>query len=365
MIAGEPSGDALGGSLLAVLRQKYPDIVFSGIGGPLMEESGGFVSLFPYTELCHMGIGSVLKNGISLIKRYYQAVNAIFLQRPDLLLTIDCPDFSLRVSHSVRKITKRIHCVAPSVWAWRKSRARTLEKKTDYLLHLFEFEKKFFPKIPCFWVGHPLADQSFVNRDVFWSTYPSFSSLHPLLCILPGSRISEIKRCWPVFKQSVELLRRAVKNLQVVIVTLPEHKELFEQEKYLVVTDSLLKKSIFLNSTAALACSGTVTLELALCGTPMVIGYRVHCVLAWILRRLITTPYVGLVNILAKKMVAPEYLQENFTPEGLESALKVLLNSNQISKDPQNFEKIWSNVKTPLGFAETSTKVIADVLNLA
>ncbi|ETZ06778.1 lipid-A-disaccharide synthase [Holospora obtusa F1] len=364
IILGEPSGDLLGSALLTILRQQYPNITFRGIAGPLTERVGQFVSLFPYTDICHMGIGSIVKNGIFLIKRYYQTVRAICAQRPDLLLTIDCPEFSLRVSRAVRNVTKRVHCVAPSVWAWRKGRAKTLAQKTDYLLHLFEFEKNFFSDLPCFWIGHPLADQVPAHKDEFLHAYPEIVSSHCLIAILPGSRLSEIKNCWPVFKQSVENLKNTIPFLQSVVITLPEYEKIFVKDGYLTVTNPLLKRSVFANSAAALACSGTVTLELALCKTPTVIGYRVHPVLAWGLRRLIKTPYVGLSNVLAQEMIAPECLQENFTSEYVTKALKTLLECCENQDIQKGFQKILSNVRTPQGFSLTGARVIAKILGL-
>ncbi|PPE03956.1 lipid-A-disaccharide synthase [Holospora curviuscula] len=364
IIVGEPSGDALASVILTALKDKYPNIICQGVAGPLTEHAGEFVSLFPYTDLCHMGVGSVLRNSVSLMRRYRQTIDVMHHQRPNLLLTIDCPDFSLRVSQAVSALTQRVHCVAPSVWAWRKRRAQTLRKKTDYLLHLFEFERHFFPQIPCFWVGHPLADQEPPNQTLFWLSYPELSSLYPLVCILPGSRVQEIQRCWPIFKQSVETLKQNEKNLQAVVVTLPEHVKIFKQEGYITVTNPLLKNSVFANASAALACSGTVTLELALHKTPMVIGYKVSPFLAWMLRRLVTTPYAGLVNILAQEMVAPEYLQNNFTSQNITKALKSLLYTSPEINSCHYFEKIWSNVKTPQGFAATSAQVLARILGI-
>ena len=364
IICGEPSGDLLASSIVTALRQQYPETRFQGISGPLTEQAGGFVSLFPYTDLCHMGIGSVLRHGVSLAKRYWQTLQAIGEQRPDLLLTIDCPDFSLRVSQKVRAPTQRVHCVAPSVWAWRKKRADTLKQKTDYLLHLFKFEKNFFPQIPCFWVGHPLADQEPAHKDTFWSAYPQFSPGYPLICILPGSRAQEIQQCWPVFKETVENLTQHKNPIQKVVVTLPKYVEQFNQAGYTTVTDPALKNSVFANTTAALACSGTVTLELALQRTPMVIGYKVHPVVAWILQRMVSTPYVGLVNILAEGLVAPECLQNHFTPKHVAAALESVLQTSAEAKSCPYFHKVWSNVKTPLGFSATSARILTQILGL-
>ena len=367
VIAGEPSGDVLGARILTALREQYPKVRICGIGGPLMEKAGQFNSLFAYSELSHMGIISVIKALPHLIKRYRQTVRRIQEDRPDALLTIDCPDFALRVSKAVRGYTQCVHCVAPSVWAWRKKRAQRLAEKTDYLLYLFRFEEEYFRHMKAMWVGHPLADEASEQTDpqVLERLYPTLNLQDPLLCVLPGSRSHEIASCWPVFQQTVEILRQRIPALQIAVVTLPEHAHLFQKLGLTVITEPEAKRAVFSHATAALACSGTVTLELALTRTPMVIGYVVNPVVAWFLKRMITTPYVGLVNILAQSRIAAECLQHAFNPTTLSEELYTLLTRKDMpSFEQEGLDKVWWNVKSETSFAQRSAAVVASVLKL-
>lgn len=367
VIAGEPSGDLLGSRILTVLRTRYPNLRVCGIAGPLMEEAGQFTSLFPYTELSHIGFISVLKHLPELIKRYRQTVRCIKEDKPDVLLTIDCPDFALRVSKAVQGKTQRVHCVAPSVWAWRKKRAQRLAQQTDCLLHLFRFEADYFSHMNAVWVGHPLADEMIhpLDSSVLEKRYPECSSQDPLLCVLPGSRPQELASCWPIFRQTIEKLRQRLPRLKVAVVTLPQYTHLFSQEGVLVVSQPEVKRAVFAQASAALACSGTVTLELALTRTPMVIGYIVHPLVAWILKKIVSTPYVGLVNILAGSYIAQECLQSAFNPDTLSDAVYSLLTRTHIPESEKHgLNTVWQNVKTGTTFAERSADVLASLLNL-
>lgn len=357
----------LGARILTALRKTYPHLRICGIGGPLMEKAGQFTSLFAYTELSHIGFISVLRHLPGLIKRYRQTVHRIVEDKPDVLLTIDCPDFALRVSKAVQGKTQRVHCVAPSVWAWRKHRAQRLARQTDYLLHLFRFEADYFRHMNAIWVGHPLADEaSFpVDSHILKKTYPELCAQDPLLCLLPGSRPQEIASCWPVFCQTVHMLRQRLPKLKIAVVTLPPYAHLFHQEADIVVTQPEVKRAIFSQAAAALACSGTVTLELALARTPMVIGYAVHPLVAWVLKKIVYTPYVGLVNILAGSCIAAECLQSAFNPKTLADAVYSLLTRDYVPPCEQNgLNKVWWNVKSDSTFAQRSADVLASLLKL-
>jgi lipid-A-disaccharide synthase len=367
VIGGEPSGDMLGARILTTLRKRYPHLRICGVGGPLMEEAGQFTSLFSYTELSHIGFTSVLRHLPGLIKRYFQTVQHIIEDKPDVLLTIDCPDFALRVSKAVQGKTQRVHCVAPSVWAWRKNRAERLAQQTDCLLHLFRFEADYFCHMKAIWVGHPLADEAGrpISPHVLEDLFPELSSQDPLLCVLPGSRPQEITSCWPVFRQTVEKLRQQLPRLKVIVVTLPQYAPLFSQEGVRIVSDPEVKRAVFARASAALACSGTVTLELALTRTPMVVGYVVHPLVAWILKKIVSTPYVGLVNILAGSCIAQECLQSAFNPNTLSGAVYPLLTRDQPPQfEQQGLDKVWWNVKADTTFAERGADVLASLLKL-
>ncbi len=338
IIAGEASGDLLGSSLMRDLKSLKP-VSFSGIGGPMMEGEG-MASLFPMRELSIMGLIEVLKHLPLMIRRLNETVEAIVEQQPDILITVDSPDFCLRVAKRIKKQCpniKIVHYVAPTVWAWRPKRAQKSARFLDGLLCLFPFEPPYFTKhgLKAEFAGHPLVktvgEVTEEQKRQFLETYDLDAS-HPILCVLPGSRRKEVAALWPVFLATCEKLRRTMPDLQVILPTLPHLLPLLgEVPSYItLMTDTTDKYIAFQCSDVALHASGTVALELALSGVPMVTTYKVNPLTAFLVRRLVTTPYYNLVNILHGEAVIPELVQEACTPEVLSAALQGLLT------DPQN-----------------------------
>jgi lipid-A-disaccharide synthase len=338
IIAGEASGDFLGASLMRDLKA-LKSVEFTGIGGPLMTEEG-LSSLFPMRELSIMGLVEVLKYLPLMIRRLNETVDAIVAQQPDILITVDSPDFCLRVAKRVKKKCpniKIVHYVAPTVWAWRPKRAEKIAKFLDGLLCLFPFEPPYFTKhgLKAEFAGHPLVktigEVTDEQKRQFFETYDLDPS-HPVLCMLPGSRRKEVSALWPIFLKTAEQLRRTMPDLQVILPTLPHLLPLLgEVPSYItLMTDNTDKYIAFQCSDAALHASGTVALELALSGVPMVTTYKVNPLTAFVARRLLTTRYYNLVNILHSEEVVPELVQEKCTPEILSAALQGLL------ADPQS-----------------------------
>ena len=338
IIAGEASGDFLGASLMRDLKTLKP-VEFTGIGGPLMTEEG-LSSLFPMRELSIMGLVEVLKHLPLMIRRLNETVDAIAAQQPDMLVTIDSPDFCLRVAKRVKKKCpniKIVHYVAPTVWAWRPKRAEKIAKFLDGLLCLFPFEPPYFTKhgLKAEFAGHPLVkaigEVTDEQKRQFFETY-DLDPNHPVLCMLPGSRRKEVAALWPVFLKTAEQLRRTMPDLQVILPTLPHLLPLLgEVPSYItLMTDTTDKYIAFQCSDVALHASGTVALELALSGVPMVTTYKVNPLTAFVMRRLVTTRYYNLVNILHNDAVVPEPVQEECRPEILSAALQDLL------ADPQS-----------------------------
>lgn len=333
IIAGEASGDFLGASLMRDLKT-LKRVEFTGIGGPLMEEQG-MTSLFPMRELSIMGLIEVLKHLPLMIRRLNETVEAIVIQQPDMLITVDSPDFCLRIAKRIKKKCpniKIVHYVAPTVWAWRPSRAQKIAKFLDGLLCLFPFEPPYFTKhgLKAEFVGHPLVktigEVTEDQKHQFFETY-NLDPSHPILCILPGSRRKEVAALWPVFLATCEQLRQTMPDLQVMLPTLPHLLPLLgEVPSYItLMTDTTDKYIAFQCSDAALHASGTVALELALSGVPMVTTYKVNPLTAFVMRRLVTTPYYNLVNILHNDAVVPELVQEQANPPALSVALRQLL----------------------------------------
>jgi lipid-A-disaccharide synthase len=335
-IAGETSGDQLGGWLIAALRAKSPQAHIIGLGGPMMEAQG-LKSIFPMQEIALIGMAEVLPHLRTITRRIREMVAFIEREQPDIVVSIDSPGFVLRVVKKLRArgVTrpKYIHYVAPTVWAYRPERAKIMAERFDHLLCLLPFEPPYFEaeKLPTSFIGHEIA--------WWWKTRgdgQAFRQIHnlgdaPLLAVFPGSRQGEINRLWPVFKQSIERLKDGLPNLQVAIQVPTALLPRMQRETkdwsvpYLLLSNTEDKKGLFAAATAAIAKSGTIGLECALAGLPSIIAYRASALTAYMLRRLITVQFVNLANLLAGRMIIPELIQENCTPEKIVQAVQPLL----------------------------------------
>lgn len=345
LIAGESSGDLLGARLMRSLRSKLEENVrFVGIGGPQMLAEG-LDLLFPHTELMHFGIIEILKHIPHLLKRMDETVEAVLSIKPNALVTIDSPDFCFRVAKRVKKQAlgriRLIHYVAPTVWAWRPGRAKKIATFLDHLLVLFPFEPPYFTKegLPCTFVGHSVvesgADKG--NGEVF-RFMRRIPAETPLLTVLLGSRTSEVSKLLPIFHRTVQILHAKNPELQIVVPVVPHLRDTVAEAVSTwgvpahIVEEDRDKFAGFAASTAALACSGSVALELALARLPSVVAYKLNPLTVFIYRRFIRVAYVNLVNIMHDAPVVPEFLQQDCTPEKLAEAVNLLLNDKLARK---------------------------------
>lgn len=336
LIAGEHSGDALGASVMKSLTAKLgDDVTYTGVGGPEMEAEG-LKSLFPMTDLAVMGVFEVLPRLRLLLKRMNETAHAIELEKPDVVVTIDAPDFCFRV---IKKLRKRhndvpvVHYVAPSVWAWRAGRAEKVAKFLDHLLCLLPFEPPYFHKegLKATFVGHPVVTGNLHEGDgVGFRERHGIAQEASVLCLLPGSRTGEVTRLLGVFGETAERLATQYPGLSVVIPAVDHLKDHIENitafwSMPVTVVGPGEKGDAFAASTIAIAASGTVTLELAMAKLPHVIGYRMNALTAMLARRLIKTPYVNLINICLGREAVPELLLENCTADNLARELGRLM----------------------------------------
>jgi len=325
VLAGEPSGDMLGGRLMAALnRHAGSELRFVGVGGARMAEQG-LESLFPMDELSLIGFAEIIPHLPRLIRRLRETVGAIERLRPDVVLTIDSPGFSLRLQRRLAgRALQRVHYVAPQVWAWRAGRARRLARDLDHLLALLPFEPPFFARygVRCSFVGHPIIEEAGQAGDgARFRAAHAIPPAAPLLCLLPGSRQSEVRRHLPVLVAAVARLRARRPDLQVVVPTLPGLGDLVRElvraaDPPVVVIDERARRfDAYAASTLAIAASGTISLEVALAGLPCITIYRVGPASAWLARRLIRVPHVNMVNLILGRAAIPELLQEACEPE--------------------------------------------------
>ena len=352
LIATEESGDRLGANLMKVLRQRLGGAVaFEGVGGRAMAREG-LISLFPIEELSIIGLAAVVKQLPKILRLIKQTAAAVTEASPDILVIIDSPDFTLRVAKRVRAADAKIPIVdyvSPSVWAWRSGRARAMLNYVDHVLALLPFEPEAYRRLrgpPCTYVGHPLTEQLAQLRPGP-AEQQRRDEAPPVLLVLPGSRRSEIRHHMAVFGKALGRLKDAGVAFDLVLPTMPHLQEAVAQAlkawpvQPRVVIGETEKRAAFRIAHAALTKSGTVTLELALAGVPMVTAYRTGSAEAWVLRRAIKVNSVILANLVLSENVIPEFLQQDCTPEKLAQALREVLGDSALrGKQLEAFAKI-------------------------
>ncbi|MDO5647406.1 lipid-A-disaccharide synthase [Paracoccus sp. (in: a-proteobacteria)] len=330
LIAGEPSGDQLGAALMAGLRELDPDVQFDGIGGPAMAGQG-LVSRFPMQELTLMGIAEVLPKYFHLKRRIAETARAVADAAPDALITIDSPDFCLRVAHAARALRpdlRVVHYVAPSVWAWRAGRAEKMARVVDHVLAILPFEPPLMRAagMSCDFVGHPIATAPVASPEqaAAFRAAHSIAPDQPLALCLPGSRRSEVARLGPRFGAALA----QVPGLQVVVPTVPNVADQVAEltrdwpSAPVIVQDADDKRAAFAAADVALAASGTVSLDLAANNVPMVIGYDMAPLSRWLIGMLLRVDTVTLVNLVSDSRAVPEYLGRACQPDALAAALR-------------------------------------------
>lgn len=336
IVAGEASGDLLGAHLMAALKKlSTQPIRFHGIGGERMAEEG-LVSLFPYHELSRMGFLEVLPSALKTLARIHQTVEDVVAKQPDIIITIDVPGFSLRLVEKLRREklhAKFIHYVAPTVWVYNAWRAKTCAKLFDHMLCLLPFEPPYFEKegLPTTFVGHPVVAETTKGDGKKFREQFDISDDTTLMCLLPGSRRGEIKRHMPILARAITLLAAQYPKLALAVAVpkrmIPHVTPYLDRCPYkaVIIANDEDKKNAIAASNFAIVKSGTVALEVALAGTPMLVTYRVNALSAWALRRIATVKHANLINILASAEVIPELLQELCEPNAIANAAAALM----------------------------------------
>jgi lipid-A-disaccharide synthase len=369
LVAGEASGDVLGARLMQAITARRADVRFAGIGGAEMQAQG-LASLFPMRDLALMGLLEVLPRLGHLRHRLRQAIGDIASRRPNAVVTIDSPSFTLRLLNAIRPLgLRRVHYVAPQAWAWRERRVRHWHGLWDQLLCLLPFEPAFFARhgLPATFVGHPVLESGADRGDA--DRFRRTQNIDPaarVLTLMPGSRRTEVARLLPI-------LGATLQRLPDVVPVVPVAEPVAEAVRAgarpwprqpVLITEMEAKHDAFAASAAALTKSGTSTLELAMAGVPMVVAYRVNPLSAAIARRLIKVRYAALVNLLAEREVVPELLQDACTPDRLAAAVQAL--SNKPAADVQRgaFRDVLASLRPPVGTpSEAAAAVVLGLLD--
>lgn len=362
LIAGEPSGDLLGSRLMRALSAKA-DVEFFGLGGDTMKQAG-LKSLFDISDLAVMGLVEVIPSIPRVLRRIKQVVNDITITQPDVVITIDSWSFSSRVHKALRKLNlpiKQVHYVAPQVWAWKKRRAKTMYKYIDELLTLLPNEAQYFTPyhLHVDFVGHPVIESAALKAD--GQEFRRQHNIPPsaqVISILPGSRHNEVAKLLPDFLRAAEILYRQNQNLYFVLPTVSTVTGRVRQATkgvdfpLLVVETESERYGAFQASSAAIAASGTVALELAICQIPHLIAYKVSPLTYVLAKNLVKIKYVNLTNIMLNRLVIPELLQYDCTAENIAKVITDLLGKqelyqNQIAAFAEIKQYLSSGEQTP------------------
>ncbi len=340
IIATEPSGDSLGYDLIKAIQRESDDILFFGIGGEKME-SLKFKSIINMKELSVNGIIEVLLRLKSFVKYINQTIKFINTNKPDVIVTIDSPSFNYRLIKKLQHLrnkTKFIHYVAPSVWAWKKYRAKQFSKVYDLLLTLFDFEPKYFEeyKLDSKFVGHPI----FFQRRNFKK-----KNKEKIISFYPGSRVNEINKIFPEMLEVMKIFSNENPSYRLKIVTIPSLvdniKKIMKNEKFEIISNFNKKEQIMSNSLLAIAASGTISLELAFYKVPMIIVYNANFFTTFIIKKLVKIKWCSLINIMFNREIVPELLFENFNKEEILKKINYFLSDrNNFSKQRKYFGKL-------------------------
>jgi lipid-A-disaccharide synthase len=346
----EPSSDMLGAELMQSLKKKHPHIEFQGLGGPQMRQQG-LISLFPTQELALMGFAEVLPKLWMILKRIQQTVQMIRQYQPDMVLTLDGLSFHNRVVKKLQDLrphTSFIQYVAPAVWAWKPSRAKKIAKLYDQLLVIFPFEPPYFEQegLKTQFVGHPVLKRIKPQKIQQLST--------PHIILLPGSRLQEVTRHLPIFLEAAQKIAAELPNCQFTLPTIPDLQASIETlirtspVSIKVITEPHEKYLHFQQSSFAIAASGSVSLELAVCGLPALISYRVSSLTYQIAKRLARVNYICMVNILLNRLLVPELIQDDCNASLIaETTLAYLKNSEKLTEIKSGYQAVLTKLAAP------------------
>ncbi len=340
ILTGEPSGDKLASKVISKLQKNNPNIEYSCVGG-IHLDSIGIKSIFDLKEITYMGFTSVFLNIFKIKNKINKTVEEIIKFNPDILFSIDSPDFTLRVAEKVKKINnkiKTIHYVAPQVWVWREGRVKKFKKFLDHILLLFDFEKKYFDKenIPNTFVGHPLLEQDSKDK-IDLSNF--ISKDKKIISLFSGSRSSEVNLLLPILIDFIDLMNTKFDNLTFVFHATDENKNLISKKiNYVnfknveVISDENIKKQILSKSTFAVSKSGTVSLEICNAKVPSIIIYKMNFLNFLIVKMLVKIKFANIINIINNKEIIPELIQKECNAKEIYNSVVYFLKNPELMK---------------------------------
>ncbi len=369
ILTGEASGDKLSSIVVSKLQQKKLDIEYLSVGGSNLA-SLGIKSIFDLNEITYIGFTSVLMNILKIKKKINQTVKEIIKFKPDILFSVDSPDFTLRVAEKVKKIDpniKIIHYVAPQVWIWREGRVKKFKKFVDHFLLLFNFEKKYFDKenINNTFVGHPLLEKNNSKVDI-----SSISKGKKIISIFPGSRSSEISILLPILTDFVNLMNTKFNKYLFVFHATEENKnEITKKLKNTnlknidIISDSNIKTEVLLNSIFAVAKSGTVSLEICNAKVPSIIIYKINFLNYLIMKSLVKVNFANIINIINNKEIIPELLQDECnSKEIFKSVVYFLKNPDYAKKQVEVCSQTLDQIRSKTSSCDEAANILRKYL---
>ena len=371
ILTGEPSGDKLASKVISKLKESNPDIEYLCVGGSHLY-SLGINSIFDLKEITYMGFTSVLLNIFKIKNKINKTVDEIIKFNPDILFSVDSPDFTLRVAERIKKINnniKTIHYVAPQVWIWREGRVKKFKKYVDHMLLLFNFEKKYFDKenIKNTFVGHPLLEPNTKSKI-------NLSSLingdKKIISIFPGSRDSEINVLLPILFDFIKLMNKKFNNYIFIFHATEKNRETIVNflknssiNNFQVISDDNIKSQMLSNSVFAIAKSGTVSLEICNANVPSIIIYKINIINYMIMKFLVKVKFANIINIINNKEIIPELLQSECNAKEIYNSVNYLLNHpNLLKSQIDDINKTLKNIKLETSSSEKVSTILSQYL---
>ena len=371
ILTGEPSGDKLASKVIYKLQKDNPNIKYSCVGGTHLN-SLGIKSIFDLKEITYIGFTSVLLNIFQIHNKINKTVEEIIRFNPDILFSVDSPDFTLRVAEKVKQINnqiKIIHYVAPQIWAWREGRLKKFKKFLDHILLLFDFEKKYFDKenIPNTFVGHPLLEYETKNRIDLSNIIPDNKKIISLFC---GSRLSEVNLLLPILIDYIKMMNKKYKNFFFVFHATNENKNIIGEkinnsnlDNVEVISNENIKKQILDISIFAVSKSGTVSLEICNAKVPCIIIYKMNFLNFLIIKMLVKIKFANIINIINNKEIIPELIQKECNAKEIfNSVVYFLKNPELMKKQIINCQMTLAKIKSKTSSTDEAASVLTKFL---
>ena len=371
IITGEPSGDKLASKVISKLKNNKPDIKYSCVGGVHLSKLG-IKSIFDLKEITYLGFTSVLLNIFKIKNKINFTVDEIIKFNPDILFSVDSPDFTLRVAEKVKKLNKKIktvHYVAPQVWVWREGRVKKFKKFLDHVLLLFYFEKKYFDKegIPNTFVGHPLLEQELKTKIDLTNIIPNNKEI---ISLFSGSRSSEIKLLLPILVNFIYLMNQKFDNYLFIFHATDENKDLITEklktsnlQNTEVISDENIKNQVLDKSIFAVSKSGTVSLEICKAKVPSIIIYKMNFLNYVIVKLLIKIKFANIINIINNKEIIPELIQKECNAKEIyNSVVYFLKNPEMMKQQVDNYEKTLNQIRSKTSSSDEASLILTKFL---